>query len=88
MAATSIHYTKSIATPTSAQEHFIDSYDIDDPAGAIQDYARLIRLHTKAQMDAANTLSHRHRGNVATPAVVALSPELSAGSVDSLDSRA
>ena len=89
MAATSttIHYTNSIENPTDVQEHFADSYDLDNPAGAIQDYAKLIRLHTKAQMDAAYRLSHRHRGNTAAPAVASLPNESSTESVDSMGSR-
>lgn len=88
MASTSVHFTNAIENPTSVQEHFTDSYDMDDPAGAIQDYARLIRLHTKAQMDAASRQSHRHRGNMAMPAVASLPMESSTESVDSMDSRA
>lgn len=86
MASAIIHNTPSIEQRTEAQEHFTDDYNLNDPETAVHDYARIIYMHTKAQMDAAN-MAARRRNNAPIPTLSGTTTKGSMDSVDSIDSR-
>ena len=84
--ASTVYTTDSIESPTAVQQEFTNHYDMANPMDAIQDYAKMMHLHTKRQMENATQVARR-RGSSGT-GYSSLETESSTESMTSVDSNA
>lgn len=59
MSSAAVYTTSDIEQPLPVQENFVENYDMNDPASAVNHYARIMREHTQKQMQTATNSSRR-----------------------------
>jgi len=67
MSSAAIYTTSSLERPLPIQEDFAQNYDLDNPVAAVNNYARVMREHTKRQMETAASSSRRRTQNSESP---------------------
>jgi hypothetical protein len=72
----------------SAQQHFTESFDMDQPITAMSNYARIMHEHTKRQMDTASRQASRRTNGLHDESSSAMSSLTTENSVDSARSIA
>jgi hypothetical protein len=81
MSAPTVYTTDSLDAPLAVQEEFTSHFDMNQPMQAVQDYAKMMHMHTKQQMEDAARQSRRRKS--AAGSMATLSNESSVSSVDS-----